>query len=178
MNDAVPVGRVERPGDLLDEPDRPGRGPAPVLQGIPEAAVSQPAHDEEGQTLILDFGELGGQGLFDLFGVPSAHFDTGRTIPAGADVAQVNWDGGRARIDWVPVRESRTEDGVSILVLPNELLRGASGGGIFYNGRHVANNWSTSRVEGAVTGSVIDSYSVAAVNGGIVAQMAADEPVG
>ena len=51
-------------------------------------------------------------------------------------------------------------------VLENFVEQGASGGGVFYDGVHVANNWFRSTDRQAETGDVLRQYSVAALNTG------------
>lgn len=129
---------------------------------------------EEPEMLLLDFQAYGGVGFFDSLGVPSIEWSDGATLlPApGSEVAQVNWDGATARVDWVRVTASRSETGVSYMELDNYVEQGASGGGVFYNGVHIANNWTrqTDRLE---TGAVVRQYSVAALNPANVVAMAA-----
>ncbi|MDJ0756587.1 MAG: hypothetical protein QNJ45_23840 [Ardenticatenaceae bacterium] len=134
----------------------------PLINHSPLTKIAVVAEDQK--MLVLDFGEFEGQGYFDLLGVPSAAFDTSTQLAAGAEVAQLNWDGYVAHIDWIIVREVREERGVAILVLDNALQPGASGGGIFYGGRHIANNWSTNHIEEVFSGEVVDAYSVAMLN--------------
>jgi len=101
---------------------------------------------EDQETLVLDFGTNDeGEGFFDWYRVPSAPFKNSHeiTIQAGSEVAQVNWDGQITYIDWVEVQQVITHKGVPRLVLANPIFQGSSGGGVFWNGAHVANNWST-----------------------------------
>ena len=58
-------------------------------------------------------------------------------------VAQVDWDGNESRVEWTTIEEIITEDGVPRLLLNNGVTRGSSGGGVFWNGKHIANNWKT-----------------------------------
>ncbi|MCB0033075.1 MAG: hypothetical protein KDE51_03560 [Anaerolineales bacterium] len=117
------------------------------------------------ETLIFDFGPYGGVGLFGMLGLSSAQFDPQQAaqIRPGMEVAQVNWDGSTAHVDWVEVQAVSEEHGVPVLILANFVEQGASGGGVFYNGYHLGNNWFRSTVE-AADGSVLQQYSVAAVN--------------
>lgn len=120
----------------------------------------------DAEMLVLDFGELGGRGFFEALGVPSADFAaSGDWQPAvGMQLAQVDWDGSQARLEWVTIEEVNVVDGTNVITLSDGLLPGASGGGVFANGRHVANNWSTVTVEKAGSGEVVRTYSVAALN--------------
>ncbi len=120
---------------------------------------------EEPEMLLLDFQAYSGVGFFDSLGVPSVEWRDGTTLlPApGSEVAQVNWNGSTAHVDWVRVTASYQTGAVSYLELDNFVEQGASGGGVFYNGVHIGNNWSrlTDRLE---TGAVVRQYSVAALN--------------
>lgn len=120
---------------------------------------------EEPEMLLLDFQAYGGVGFFDSLGVPSIAWQDGNApLPAvGSEVAQVNWDGSTARVDWVRVTASHDDGGVARIELDNFVEQGASGGGVFYNGVHIANNWTrqTDRLE---SGAIVRQYSVAALN--------------
>jgi hypothetical protein len=120
---------------------------------------------EEPEMLVLDFQLHSGVGFFDSLGVPSAEIaDGGFALPQqGSVVAQVNWDYSTARVDWARVTAIHDEAGVPALELDNFVEQGASGGGVFYNGVHVGNNWSrvTDRL---ASGEVVRQYSVAALN--------------
>jgi len=126
---------------------------------------------EDQETLVLDFGTNDeGEGFFDWFRVPSAPFKNIHeiTIRPGLEVAQVNWDGQITYIDWVQVQEVITNDGVPRLVLANPINDGSSGGGVFWMGAHIANNW--------MIGGILDEsrtvtfqYSYAAINSVAVA---------
>lgn len=128
---------------------------------------------EEPEMLLLDFQAYSGVGLFDSLVVPSVEWSDGATLlPApGSEVAQVNWNGSTAHVDWVRVTASYQTGAVSYIELDNFVEQGASGGGIFYNGVHIANNWTrqTDRLE---SGAVVRQYSVAALNPANVVAMA------
>lgn len=121
---------------------------------------------EDQETLILDFGTNDeGEGFFDWYRVPSAPFRNLHeiTIQPGSEVAQVNWDGQITYIDWVKVQEVITLEGVPRLVLANPIYKGSSGGGVFWNGIHIANNWKTIvRID--ESGAETYQYSIAALN--------------
>lgn len=126
---------------------------------------------EDQETLVLDFGTNDkGEGFFDWFRVPSAPFKNIQEImiQPGSEVAQVNWDGQITYIDWVKVQEVITIDGIPRLILANPINNGSSGGGVFWNGTHIANNWMRVEIidEG---GAVIYQYSIAAINSVAVA---------
>lgn len=131
-----------------------------LLSGIELKAVEISA-----ETLIIDFGDVNGQGYFDTLNIPSASFAPDNTvlIESNEVVAQINWDDTRSFIDWTKIRTVENEDGVLTVVLDNEIVAGASGGGIFLNGQHIANNWKSVQLLGAA-GELVDAYSVAALN--------------
>lgn len=120
---------------------------------------------EEPEMLVLDFQVYGGVGFFDSLGVPSAEWQDGSAalLASGSEVAQINWDGATAHVDWVQVTAFRPEAGVATIELANFVEQGASGGGVFYNGIHIGNNWTrqTDRLE---SGELVREYSVVALN--------------
>jgi hypothetical protein len=120
---------------------------------------------EEAETLVLDFFLYSGVGFFDSLGVPSADWGDGDfSLPQpGSEVAQINWDGSTTRVDWVRVIAIHNDGGNSTLELDNFVEQGASGGGVFYNGVHVGNNWSR-QTERLTSGEILRQYSVAALN--------------
>ncbi len=108
-------------------------------------------------------------GFFEKLGIASAEVQTWDSVPlvAGMTVAQIDWDGARTRVDWVTVQEVIVADGTPRLVLADGARPGASGGGIFWNGVHVANNWhvvetigAAGEVVGAVTSGALNSVQV------------------
>jgi hypothetical protein len=120
---------------------------------------------EDPQTLVLDFGEYGGQGLFGMLGMGSAAFRHQQevTLQAGMEVAQLDWDGRSAHVDWVMIEELLVKDGTPSLRLTNFVTGGSSGGPVFWNGYHIANNWSHAAVLNG-DNVVTDQYSFAALN--------------
>ena len=98
-------------------------------------------------------------------GFESAEFMDGRLVPgrAGMEVAQIDWDGQTSRVDWTTVQEMRLVGETPILVLDDGALPGASGGGIFWNGFHVANNWHVEE-RLAATGEVVGTTTIVALN--------------
>lgn len=117
------------------------------------------------ETLVLDFGLVGDVGFFEAAGLTSAHFKSWPALPlqAGMEVAQVNWDGKTTRVQWSTVEAVVTEDSPPRLALSRGLTRGASGGGVFWNGYHVANNWALVETV-AADGHVSSRRSIAALN--------------
>ena len=117
------------------------------------------------ETLVLDFRESG-EVLFKAFGVRSMPMATTAVthLPAGTEVAQINWDGATTWVEWVRIERITAEQDVTQIILSSSVRKGASGGGVFWNGQHIGNNWTTNEVRNSVNGEVIDTYSVAAVN--------------
>lgn len=115
---------------------------------------------EEMETLVLAHKEAG---FFETLGFTSAAIGTEAFFAPGMEVAQVDWDGAKARIDWVQVKQVILEGGAPRLVLDDGVLPGASGGGIFLAGKHVANNWRLEeKIDGA--GIVVQALTAAALN--------------
>lgn len=98
-------------------------------------------------------------------GVRSAVFDDGQglDLQPGMAVAQVDWDGRRTRVDWTQIEDVITGHGVPRLVLKDGVYAGGSGGGVFWNGLHIANNWRSVRGYDA-HGRLVDEISVASMN--------------
>ena len=122
------------------------------------------------EALVLDFREYGGVGFFDSVGVPSAESGllTGLSIQSGSEVAQIDWDMTTARVIWTRVTAIHVTDATPSLELDSYVEQGASGGGVFYNGIHIANNWSRNTDCVAATGEVLRQYSLAALNSGSI----------
>jgi hypothetical protein len=120
---------------------------------------------EEPQMLLLDFQAYSGVGFFDSLGVPSIEWRNGNVplLASGSEVAQVNWDGSIARVEWARVAAVHLDSGAATIELDSFVEQGASGGGVFYNGVHIANNWTrqTDRLE---SGEIVRQYSLAALN--------------
>lgn len=117
------------------------------------------------ESLVLDFGMVGSKGYFAALGLPSAQFMSWGEIQleSGAEVAQVDWDGRTAHVRWATVESIVTDDGPPYLVLSGGIKQGASGGGVFLNGYHVANNWTLRQYVGG-DGDVQSESSTAALN--------------
>ena len=129
----------------------------------------------EPQTLVLDFGTYAGQGALAYNGLASAEFGQAQAlgVQPGAEVAQVTWDGTETTVQWVRVADVRSDDGTPVVALDSVAEKGASGGGVFYEGYHVGNNWYRATEEQATTGEVLRRYTVAALN--VTALMALPE---
>jgi hypothetical protein len=120
----------------------------------------------DAETLLLEFWDWDGRGLFDKLGIPSADFTASKTqqISSGTTVAQINWDNDHAYIQWTKVEAAFSDAGTPVIELADCLMPGSSGGGVFLNGVHIANNWSRSM--GCIEASDNDTllYSTAALN--------------
>ena len=118
------------------------------------------------EMLVLDFKEYGGIGFFDSVGVPSAEFKAwdSLSLQPGMEVAQVDWDGSTAAVKWVQINGIRAVEGTPVLELTSFVTEGASGGGVFWNGYHIANNWSRATELAQDSEAIIRQYSVAALD--------------
>lgn len=118
------------------------------------------------ETLVLDFHEYSGVGFFDSLGVASA--EPGRiadlNLQPGSEVAQIDWDLTTTRVIWARITAVYVTDGAPCVELDSYVEKGASGGGVFYKGIHIANNQSRNTDRIAATGEVVRQYSVAALN--------------
>jgi len=85
-------------------------------------------------------------------------------LGVGLEVAQLDWDGRTARVDWVRVDRVLGDGEGTILVLDSCIKVGASGGGVFWNGVHIANNLSRSTDCQLDPGPGLQQYSKAALN--------------
>ena len=118
------------------------------------------------ETLLLDFGNYGGRGLFAAKGLPSAKFKSWESLPLqpGLEVAQIGWDEATASVDWVTIDKVIRQGGTPRVELTNFVRPGASGGGVFWKGYHIANTWSQVTVCDSSSGAVVGQHSVAALN--------------
>jgi hypothetical protein len=96
---------------------------------------------EEPETLVLAHKD---DGFFEALGFASAAFAEAGAVAleAGMEVAQVDWDEDATRVDWAKVQEVEAKDGMPRLTLDDDVLVGASGGGVFRHGVHIGNNWA------------------------------------
>jgi hypothetical protein len=120
----------------------------------------------DAQTLLLEFEDDGGHGLFDTLSLPSAEFKAWDllSLQPGMEVAQVNWDGATVSVQWVTIEAIITDDGTPRLQLGNVLRSGSSGGGVFWHGYHIANNWSRTLVRDNESGEIVRKFSTVALN--------------
>jgi hypothetical protein len=121
---------------------------------------------EEPETMLWDFGSgESGEGFFESLGVTSASFkgpDQVQPKP-GIEVAQVVWDGQSTGIEWVTIEEVNLDGEQPTIMLGNPLQLGASGGGVFWEGHHIANNWMRLRFVDA-NDQITREASLAALN--------------
>jgi hypothetical protein len=94
---------------------------------------------EDPETLVIGHEA---SDFFEKLGFISAEFydRSSVSLVAGMEVAQVDWDGTATRVDWTTVKEIGVVDGLPWLILTDEVTVGASGGGVFWQGVHIANN--------------------------------------
>lgn len=117
---------------------------------------------EDQETLVFAYEN---EDQFEALGLKAAEFEAWTALPlqAGMEVAQIDWDGSTTRVDWTTVQEVKLGDGIPRLVLDDGAMPGASGGGIFWQGKHIANNWKLEMmIEGS--GDVVDSVTTVALN--------------
>ncbi len=121
---------------------------------------------ENAETLVLDFGIYRGAEMFTTLGMASAELAAWESLPLqpGMEVAQIDWNGATTHVDWVTIENVITDSGVPRLELANFVMQGASGGGIFWNGYHIANNWYRETMNDVNSGTVMRQYSVTALN--------------
>jgi hypothetical protein len=99
---------------------------------------------QESETLVVEMTREADKKLFAQRSVSSAYLDTDDLsfFKPGTEVAQIDWNGVQASVDWVEVQAVITTNGIPRLLLADSVTPGASGGGVFWNGNHVAVNWS------------------------------------
>ena len=121
--------------------------------------------DEPG-LLLLDFQTVNGRGFFDYHGIPSAPVAVYNpaSIRPGSEVAQVNWDGKTTFVDWGRISSVRDLGPTRALEIDNYIELGASGGGVFSDGYHIANNCLQGKVYRTHTRDLVRGYSVATTN--------------
>ena len=131
---------------------------------------------QDTQTLVLDFGPS----YFDNLNIPSASFMMAQAAPiaVGSEVAQLDWDGERAYVVWTTVTQLVHHHISPYLELDHYAMVGASGGGVFWQGYHIANNWMHVTVTDSDLGLFIRGYSLAALNSqDILTKPLEDQPI-
>jgi hypothetical protein len=121
---------------------------------------------QDSQTLILDFGA----DYFNKLNIPSASFMAAdeAQLTIGTEVAQIDWDGEQAYVIWTTVTQIFKQHPSPHLQLDHYVMVGASGGGIFWQGHHVANNWAHATLTNPDSGAFTRAYTVTALNGYII----------
>jgi hypothetical protein len=121
---------------------------------------------EDAQTLVLEFVDQNGRGLFDKLGLPSVKTISWRSVPwqEGMELAHIDWNGEKAHVNWVLVEAVITDGQEPHLQVTNYALKGASGGGAFWNGFHVGNVWAHNLEKDPTTGEVTRQYTLIALN--------------
>lgn len=116
-----------------------------------------------GETLVIGHGK---DEFFSGLGFGSADFVEGTAVSLqpGMEVAQIDWDGSRTWVEWTTVEGVGVENGVPVMVLEGDIMVGASGGGVFLDGAHVANNWTVRQVLDTAD-VVVGSSTKVALNG-------------
>jgi hypothetical protein len=157
----VPLNIMQRPGDAGSY------GVVYLYNSSGELLHKGPLSDFElarsdVETLVFAHKEAG---FFEDLGIASAGYAAWPAVmlEPEMEVAQVDWDGETARVDWVNVKEVILNNGTPRLVLDDGVLQGASGGGIFWQGIHVANNWQLHEKIDA-SGAVVEAVTTVALN--------------
>jgi hypothetical protein len=98
----------------------------------------------ENETVVFDLGENDGVGYLTVLGLTSAKMvaQPSVSLEAGMEVAQIDWDGNASHVDWVRIDAINTNSNTPIINVSNCVLNGASGGGVYWQGQHIGNNWS------------------------------------
>jgi hypothetical protein len=135
-----------------------------LLENAPLSAF-QIVH-EDPQTLVLSFVAENGRGLFAEAGLPGAAAIDWQSVPwqEGMGLAQVDWDGKTAHVDWARFENLSQAEGVPQIQVANFPIKGSSGGGLFWNGVHVGNTWARNIEEDPDTGEIVRRYSIIALN--------------
>lgn len=117
---------------------------------------------EDQETLVFAYKD---ESRFESLGLMQAEFYDWTSVPlqAGMEVAQIDWDGSATRVDWTTILEVKLDEGIPFLVLEDGVKLGASGGGIFWEGKHIANVWQLRRVLDS-SDNVIDTETTVALN--------------
>jgi hypothetical protein len=122
---------------------------------------------EDSETLVFAYND---KNKFDELGLKPAEFVEWESLPleVGMEVAQIDWDEHTTRVDWTIIKEVNLDQDAPMLVLEDGVMVGASGGGIFWEGKHIANNWRLRQFVDE-SGNVIDSVTTVALNSAEVA---------
>lgn len=135
-----------------------------LLDNAPLSAFSIVYADSE--TLVLAFPDGNRKGLFENAGLPSALFSDLNAVAwnTSMEFAQIDWDGERARVDWAAIDNWDLANPTPQMQIDNFPAEGCSGGGVFWNGVHIGNNWAKNIEEDRSTGEITRRYSIIALN--------------
>ena len=119
----------------------------------------------EPQTLLLAYDGEKSDTPFGTDGLSVAQVQEGTAVPfePGSQIAQIDWDGSSSQVVWTEVTAVYPQHNPPCLELANQPQFGASGGGVFWQGRHVGNTWLKGSRTTATSG-VTCQYSKAALN--------------
>ncbi len=161
---------------LLQQGDPQGQVYVNVINTKGEVILTVPAqtvavHLVEGETSVLDFGEKDGVGVLATLGLKSAEYKAQPSLPIqpGMEVAQIDWDGSVPHINWTSIEDIITDSGTPNVKISSCIKKGASGGGLFWRGYHIGNNWSRSPQCNVETAPSSAHHSFAALNSAFVA---------
>ncbi|MCP4359147.1 MAG: hypothetical protein GY796_14120 [Chloroflexi bacterium] len=122
---------------------------------------------ETGETTLLDFGAVAGEGFFTHADIGSAQIadnDTNQLHP-GAEVAQIDWDGqDHTQVVWTQIKTIYRDSGLPRMEVNHFIELGASGGGVFLNGKLIGNNWGRIIESSPDTDTVRHQLSLVALN--------------
>ena len=122
---------------------------------------------EVGETVVLDFGLIEGQGFFTQAGLVSAELATSNTLALqqGIEVAQIDWDDEwNTRVIWTTIEDIAVQNRLPVAQVDHFIKLGASGGGVFLDGVHIGNSWSRTLQTDANSGALVDEFSLVALN--------------
>lgn len=95
----------------------------------------------EPQTLLLTYVGQKSDLPFGTVGLIVEQLGTAGGLQPGDEVAQINWDGKITSVEWTQVTAVHLQHDPPCLELAHETQLGASGGAIFWEGKHIGNNW-------------------------------------
>ena len=132
-----------------------------MISQVPGQALSVLLVERE--TVVFDLGEKDGVGSLTALGLRSAKMlaQPSVSLETGMEVAQIDWDGNASHVDWVRIDATNTQSDTPIINVSNCVLNGASGGGVYWQGQHIGNNWS--RTDNCSTGVVSGEEIVSTV---------------
>jgi hypothetical protein len=135
-----------------------------ILDHAPLSAFTI-AHTDT-QTLVLEFSDARGDGLFAGLGLPSAEVAGGfeTRLEPGDELAHIDWDGHVPHVDWVRVDRLGLSLDVPQIEVDNFVRAGSSGGGLFWNGRHIGNTWARNIELDTATDAVTRRFTIVALN--------------